>query len=178
MGVEYAFPEHFDFIFIWRIRLFRVRFRWDVRSLQDLRYIFKIGMMHDIAERVKSDLAETDILVAVFAGAGGILAVVDMEDGDLVLPDDPVKLFHDVVEMMDDVIAAVAGVAGVEADAQFITAAHSVIDAGKLLECAADLRSLSRHRLKRDETVCVSGEDFVEPFDDLGRAGVCPRAYM
>jgi hypothetical protein len=53
--------------------------------------------------------------VAVLGGTGDVLAVVDMEDGNLVFSQNTVKFFHHVVEMVDDVISGITRVAGVEA---------------------------------------------------------------
>ena len=75
-------------------------------------------MVDDAVNRVKTDVTRADRRVAVFAGAAGVFAVVDVKDRQTVQPDDAVELLHDAVEVVDDVVARVVDVARVEAHPQ------------------------------------------------------------
>src|SRR5699024_10770181 len=99
-------------------------------------------------------------------------------DGNLVLPDEAVKLLYHAVEIVDDIVAAVAGVAGVKADPQLVAAGDTVVDAGQLLEAAADLRALSGHGLQGDAHRGVRCQDVVQAPDDLADACVHPGSHM
>ena len=84
-----------------------------------------------------------------------ILAVIDMEYSNLFLADHVVEIVHDIVKMMDDVVTAVARVAGVKAHPELIIMGYAVIDARQLLKRTADLGTFSGHGLKSDITVCA-----------------------
>ena len=85
-------------------------------------------MVSDAAESIKADAAESNILMPVFRGPHRILAVVEMNDRNLIDPDEPVKFMDDAVKMMYNIIAAVMDMAGVEADAKLLAVYDAVID--------------------------------------------------
>ena len=62
---------------------------------------------------------------------------------------------------MDDVVAAVVGMAGVKADTELVIICDAVVDAGKLLESTSGFRPFSRHSLKGDVQACVFCEHFI-----------------
>ena len=107
-------------------------------------------MMYNIRERRKTYLTEAQIFMAVFFGASGIFAVINMEYGNLFFADDLVKLVDNAVKIADDVITAVVGMAGVKAYAELIIICDPVIDARQLLKGTPDFRTLSGHCLKCD----------------------------
>ena len=72
-------------------------------------------MPYDIIDRVKTDVSETDVLMTVLSSTWRILAVIDMEDRDLILSDDTVKFTYYIIKMMDDIVPAVARMTGVKA---------------------------------------------------------------
>ena len=74
-------------------------------------------MMYDIGECIESDFAFSDIGVSVFLCTACVFTVVDMEDGYLVFSQKAVEIIDDFVEVMYDIVAAVMGMACIEADA-------------------------------------------------------------
>ena len=80
--------------------------------------------------------------------------------------------------MMDNVITAVACVAGVKAYPELIVMCYAVIDPCQLFERTTDLRTFSGHGLKCDKTVCVWSKYLIKSFDDLGCACLNPGAHM
>ena len=133
--------KHLHLVFIWCVGFLLFCRRRNIRGLKDFRDICKIRVMYDIGECIKSNFSKSDIGVPVFGGSGRILTVVDMEDCNLILSDQTVKLFDDTVKVMDDIVTAVACVTGVEADAQFVAVNDTVIDLCEFFEAASDLRS-------------------------------------
>ncbi len=79
--------------------------------------IVKIRMMDDVVQGCKPDLTDTEIGMSVFGGSLFVLAVVDMENCDLILAEGFVKLIQDEIRICCEIISCV-GRAGVEADAQ------------------------------------------------------------
>ena len=75
-------------------------------------------MMDDMVQRCKPDLTDTEIGMSVFGGSLFVLAVVDMENCDLILAEGFVKLIQDEIRICCEIISCVVDVAGVEADAQ------------------------------------------------------------
>ncbi len=71
-------------------------------------------MPYDIIDRVKTDVSETDVLMTVLSSTWRILAIIDMEDRDLILSDDTVKFIYYIIKMMDDIVPAVARMTGVK----------------------------------------------------------------
>ncbi len=68
-----------------------------------------------------------------------IFAVIYVEDRDLVLAEDLVKLFCDAVKVMDNIIPAVVSMACVKADAKLVIMDNAIIDACQLFEGTTDL---------------------------------------
>ena len=130
--------KHLHLVFIWCVGFLLFCRRRNIRGLKDFRDICKIRVMYDIGECIKSNFSKSDIGVPVFGGSGRILTVVDMEDCNLILSDQTVKLFDDTVKVMDDIVTAVACVTGVEADAQFVAVNDTVIDLCEFFEAASD----------------------------------------
>ena len=71
-----------------------------------------------MVQRCKPDLTDTEIGMSVFGGSLFVLAVVDMENCDLILAEGFVKLIQDEIRIGCEIISCVVDVAGVEADAQ------------------------------------------------------------
>lgn len=88
--------------------------------------------------RVKSDMSETDIGMPVFCGSRNIFTVINVKDGNLIFSDQAVELIDYIIEMVDDIISAVTGMAGVKADSQLVIVYNAVINLCKLFKCAAD----------------------------------------
>ena len=135
-------------------------------------------MVNDIIQGVETNLSETDIFVSVLACSRNIFAVINVKYSDLILADYAVEVCDDFIKMVNDVIAAVACVAGVKADPEFIVVCYSVINPGKLLKGTTDFRAFSGHCFQRDHAVCIAGENLVETFDDLSGSGFSACADM
>ena len=71
-------------------------------------------MPYDIIDRVKTDVSETDVLMTVLSSTWRILAVIDMEDRNLILSDDAVKFIYYIIKMINDIVPAVARMTGVK----------------------------------------------------------------
>ena len=54
--------------------------------------------------------------MAIFSGTRNILTVIYMEDSNLIFPKLTVKSIDDIIEVVNDIIAAVAGMTGIKAD--------------------------------------------------------------
>ena len=119
-------------------------------------------MADDTHERFKANLALADAGVAVLVAAARVLAVIEMDGLEARKADDAVELRQHLVEVLADVVTAVPDVAGVEADAELCAEFDAVDDGAQLLERAADLRALARHRLQEDRRLLVRREDIVE----------------
>ena len=72
-------------------------------------------MLHDTPESFSSYLTLSELLVPVFSGAAGILAVIEMYRTQSVQPDDPVELCQHSVQVAFDIVSAVPHVTRVEA---------------------------------------------------------------
>lgn len=84
--------------------------------------------------RVKSDMSETDIGMPVFCGSRNIFTVINVKDGNLIFSDQAVELIDYIIEMVDDIISAVTGMAGVKADSQLVIVYNAVINLCKLFK--------------------------------------------
>ena len=91
-------------------------------------------MVDDRVQGVKSEMSETEVLVPVLLRAPGVFAVIDMEHGNLILPDETVEFTDHIIKVPDNVVAAVTGVAGVKADPQLLAVSYAVIYARQFLE--------------------------------------------
>lgn len=178
VGIEPAVSQHFDFMLIRRIGFFRFGGGWDIRCLQYFRHMLEVRVVHDVRQCVKTDIAEAKIGMPVFGGTPLIFAVIDMEDGNLVFSQEAVELLDHTVKIMDDVITAVVGMAGIEADAQLVAAGDSIVDARQFFKALPKFGSFSGHGFKGYEEIRIPGEDFVEALDHLADPGVCPCSYV
>ena len=84
--------------------------------------------MDNIREGIKANLTKTDIGVPVFSGAANILAVVDMEDCNLIFPEKMVKIFNDTIKIMDDIVTTVMSMAGVEAYPKLLVISDTIVN--------------------------------------------------
>ena len=82
----------------------------------------------------KPDLTDTEIGMSVFGGSLFVLAVVDMENCDLILAEGFVKLIQDEIRICCEIISCVVDVAGVEADAQPVRKTDTVIDCSQFFK--------------------------------------------
>lgn len=73
-----------------------------------------------------------------------------MNDSDAAKSDYAVELLQHAVQIVDDIIARIMDVAGVETDSQAAVILDLVNNRRDLLEAAANLGALARHRLQRD----------------------------
>ena len=117
--------------------------------------------MYDAEDRIKPDKALPDVGVAVFGSAAFIFAVIDVENCDLVLSDQPVEAVEDAVKIIYDVVARIMDMAGIKAHPEAFRAADAVIDPGKLFKAFADFGAFSGHRFQRDADAGRLGEHFV-----------------
>ncbi len=95
----------------------------DIRGFQDLDDIGQRRMMHERAERIKADLAESDIGMAVLARAAHIARIIHMDGRDSLNADDTVKLCQQPIEILD-IISGVVHMTGVHADAESFPCGH------------------------------------------------------
>lgn len=95
-----------------------------------------------MVQRCKPDLTDTEIGMSVFGGSLFVLAVVDMENCDLILAEGFVKLIQDEIRICCEIISCVVDVAGIEADAQPVRKTDTVIDWQPVLQSVCRFRSL------------------------------------
>ena len=66
--------------------------------------------------------------MAVFVGTAWIFAVVNMECGDLIQTQDPVKLIHNSCVVVDQIITCVADMASIKAHPQLVRVETTIVD--------------------------------------------------
>ena len=101
--------------------------------------------MHDPVKCIITDIAVADIGMAVFSGTTGILAVIDMKDGNLILANQMIKAVHDTIKIMNDLLAGIMDMTGIKADTESVTGIHAVIDPGEIFKVCSDLGAFSCH---------------------------------
>ena len=94
LHIKTALSNHLDFKLIRCVTFLLVLRIRNIRCLQYLRYLLKIRTVHYLQQCLKTNLSETEILMTVLMGAAWILAVIDMENRNLILSDHLVKLCH------------------------------------------------------------------------------------
>src|SRR5699024_8044697 len=162
--IEFAFFNHFNFMFVrWLLILFICS---DKRCFQNLRYIFKFRMIDDISQRIKTDMTEADILMAVFVGAYRIFRIVYMDDFDAVKSNDFIELFQYTIEVINDIISRIMHVASIKTDAQTFIIFYTVYDLCEFFEVPADFSTFTRHRFKSDLHIIIIAECFIQAFND------------
>ena len=77
-------------------------------------------VIDDTRERLKADVPLADLGVTILVTAERVEAIVEVDGTEPVESDHTIKVGEDIVEMMDNVVAAVEDVARVEADAKMI----------------------------------------------------------
>ena len=103
-----------------------------------------------MAQRIKPDLTGAEIGMSVLGGTPFVLAVVDMENCDLVLAESFVKLIQDEIGICCEIISGVVDVAGVEADAQPVGKTDTVIDCSQFFKAFADFGAFACHGFQSD----------------------------
>ena len=119
-----------------------------------------------------------DLGVPVLPGAGRVHAVVDVDRLQPVQPHHPVQLLQHPVQVVDNVVARVGDVAGVQADPHFVGELHLGENRRQVLEPAADLAALPRHGLQEHHGLLLRLEDGVEHVRDHAAASLHPLAHV
>ena len=114
-----------------------------------------------MAQRIKPDLTGTEIGMSVLGGSPFVLAVVDMENCDLILAEGFVKRIQDEIGICCEIIAGVVDVAGVEADAQPVGKTDAFIDCSQFFKAFADFRAFAGHGFQGDADRRRLGKHFV-----------------
>ena len=117
-----------DFLLVRRYGLFRIFRIFQVRSFQYFWNVGKAGVTDDLHEGISTDMTFAKIFVPVFPCTPLIFTVVDVENGNLVKPDYPVKFCHHTLVVTDEVVSGIIDVACVEADAKFFRVITAVVD--------------------------------------------------
>ena len=74
MWIKNLFSQHLYLIFIRSIRFFRFCCRRNIGSFEDFKgTFFKVGMMNNIVQGIKSNLSESEIFMPVFCCTGRFL---------------------------------------------------------------------------------------------------------
>ena len=137
----------------------------------------KVRMMNDVAQCIDSDIAVTDVCMAILACAPLILTVIDMKKGDILSPNQLIKSVNYPVEIIDDIISGIVQMTGIHADAQLIVVRHFIENDGQLLKAASDFRTLSGHCFQCDITG-VSVQHIIQPLSDSVNTGLYAGAYL
>ena len=77
-------------------------------------------MVDDTRKGPKADVPLADLGVAILVAAERVEAIVEVDGAEPVESDHTIEVGEDLVEVMDNVVAAVEDVARVEADAKMI----------------------------------------------------------
>ena len=120
-------------------------------------------MVDDAAQGLCSYEAISDIGMTVFAGPSFILAVVDVEQSNLIFTDQTVEAVYYTVKIMNNVIPCIVQVAGIHADTQFIIKFYFIEDGRQLFKVPPDLRAFSGHGFECDIAILAVGQHFINP---------------
>lgn len=123
-----------------------------LRCLEEERELAEDGVVDEPAERLETHFALPDALVAVDAGAEGLLRIVHVDRAKSSEPDVVVERREVVVEGrgVAEVVAGGEGVAGVEAGAEPVAVARAGEDRRHLLRRRAHGVALARRVLHQD----------------------------
>lgn len=102
--------------------------------------------------------------VAVLVRTKRVFAVVDVNGSQTSKADDGIEMFQDALEIPCDVVAGVADVAGVKADAEFFLEGNAVDYRPQLLEARADFAAFAGHRFQHNEGGLLRFQDLVQKF--------------
>ena len=138
----------------------------------------KLEHFYDALTEGKADAALADGGVAVLVGAHGVLAVIDVHGADAFQPHCLVKGRQHPVQVAGDIVARVADVAGVQANAQLVAQRHPVDDFPQLLKAAAHLAALARHGFQQHGGVHVRPQDGIEHGGNLLDGHLHALAHM
>ena len=103
------------------------------------------GMIQNVRHLVKveDDVTFADACMAVFVSAKRIQAVIQVDGAQTGKTDDAVKFGENLIQVIDDVIAAIPDMAGIQADTEMVGEFNAVDDFPKLFKAAADFTSFS-----------------------------------
>lgn len=87
-------------------------------------------MVNDVIDRFKTNHAGADRGVAILRVPSEVFAVIYMEYSQPIQSNDFVELFHDTVEVIDNIIPGVVCMAGVKANGQFVIELYFVDNSG------------------------------------------------
>src|SRR5699024_6086839 len=102
---EFTISNHFYLKFVRCIPVLLIRS--DERCLKYFRNILDFLMIDDRPQRIKTDMSEADIFMAVVVCPPFILGVVDVQHFDPGHSDSPIKCSNDTVEIMYDVTSSI-----------------------------------------------------------------------
>ena len=116
-------------------------------------------------------------------GATGVLRIVDVHGTQTVDTHHAVELVEYAVQIMDDVVAGIAHMAGVQTNAQLIgqlwTLGGNALDnARQLFKATAHLGALTRHGLEQYRRLLSLKHHLAQRVDNHLNAGVCPLSHM
>ena len=100
-------------------------------------------MLYDTDQGFGSDVTFADACMAVFVSAKRIQAVIQVDGAQTGKTDDAVKFGENLIQVIDDVIAAIPDMAGIQADTEMVGELNAVDDFPKLFKAAADFTSFS-----------------------------------
>ena len=107
-----------------------------------------------------------------------IFAVIEVDRFQAVQPDHTVKFLQHIVQMIHDIISAVADMAGVETDAELFLPFGAVDDLPQLFKAAPDLAAFARHGLQQNRRVLFRRQNAVEQLRDQPDARFYPLLDM
>ena len=127
-------------------------------------------MIDDGPEGFEADVALADFFMPVFVAGQLVLAVVHVDGFQPIQADDLIKSRQYVVQMVDDIVAAVKDVARIEADADFIVHGHFVDDGRQFFKGPAHFRPLAGHGFQEDRRLLAGEHTGVEHVGNEGDA--------
>ena len=132
-----------------------------------------------------AQMPAADDLVTVLVGTAGILGVVDVHGLEAIESHHAVELGKNAVEVVHDVVPAVGNMTGIQAHAEHVgprklgpSRGHPLDDARELLERAAHLSTLARHRLEQHARALPLEHHLAQGIDDELDASVDPLPHV
>ena len=141
---------------IWGLFLFALWIDSYPGRFQNHRNIVEGFHVNNFVQGAVSDHSMTDIRVSVLVGTTGIQTVVDMQNGDLIHAEYPIKRCPHSIRIRDNRVTRIVYMAGIKAHPQLLVMFDPIIDSGKFFEGLSDFTSFSGHCFQRNVTIPVS----------------------
>ena len=139
--------------------------------------------LHTATKFLAAKVSLADALVTIFMGATRVLRIVDVYGMQAIDTHHAVELVEYAVQIMDDVVAGIAHMAGVQTNAQLIgqlwaLGGNALDNARQLLKAAAHLGTLAGHGLEQHRRLLALKHHLAQGVDNHLNAGVGALPHM